>query len=289
MSFEALRNETIKRLREHRSRDKIQIGIDDSSRSESIPVALLRSSSISSQAVRAWGLLRAAGPLAYMGNSALSQYLGGAGGATNSTDELFLNCWITKEIVRDVDGSPLGTAYVLFSVRKSPEDMAKLGVRWVEFVQRLASRSGKNHARLAGVAKSILAELGIPSPESRARNPERNLIEGEGFSNNETAASGGVKNAPARERLNFSDSFGLEWQPAWERYLTEDRATKILLGQGVCDADLARRLIAEWAAAGATGFRDNDPAAALVWICTNAHKIAHTAAGDERLPAWAHP
>jgi len=83
--------------------------------------------------------------------------------------------------------------------------------------------------------------------------------------------------------LSFAREFGLIWLKAHERLLPESRAVAILRQEGVEDVGAARRIIAEWAAMTARS-SDCDPASSLVWACRN--RLAATAAGDERLPAW---
>ncbi len=75
----------------------------------------------------------------------------------------------------------------------------------------------------------------------------------------------------------------LSWAAAHECLLSESRAVAILRHKGIEDVGEARRIVAEWAAMTARS-PDCDPVGAFVWACRN--RLAATADGDQRLPAW---
>lgn len=137
----------------------------------------------------------------------------------------------------------------------------------------------------------LALSMGPERPDSAGHNDLNNLKDIENIETiQEPAASGGGK-APAREtreRLRCDIVFGFDYDAAWKRYLSENRACSILFREGVRDADLARRILAEWASCGDRGFR-GDPAAALISLARNSASLVHTFAGDERMPLWAQP
>lgn len=88
----------------------------------------------------------------------------------------------------------------------------------------------------------------------------------------------------SRERLSLAREFGLAWSEAWSQHIGESRAVAILKREGVTDADAARRILGEWAAAAIKGF-DRGAVNALVWLCRQ-ESLVHTRPGDHGMPAW---
>lgn len=279
MSFKETRAATIAKMLQFRASEDENVdgvGIDLDGRQESIPVALIENPRISAQCVRAGCALRTKGAVAFRSIDGLAPILGGKGGATNATDEGFAWGWWTKEVIRKIDGTPIGTAYVLFNAQKSPKEMIALDVGWPAFIHRMAARSGRHHSRLSKIAKSIIANTpGIPGPEIRGRKSGGNLLEEERPSEKEP-----LKNAPPSGRLNFENSFGLEWSPAWTGYIDEQEVMAILNREKITDPTIVRRIMGEWSGMAVRGFREGADSA-LIWACRN--ELAHTAAGDSWL------
>ena len=152
--------------------------------------------------------------------------------------------------------------------------------------------TGGGSAATGGAADGSAAD-GQPTTIKRKREKEESSNK-QAF-NKQPVAFGDGKNpdAPASpERLSFASEFGFAWSPSHAQLLDENRACAILIREGIKGADIARRVVAEWAAS-MMRRPDGDPAAALIWVARAAvgtdkqgRGLAHTSAGDERLPVW---
>jgi len=303
--FSEVRAATIEKLREVREcgQDKSDSLVYIENKQEPIPRTLILDPSISAGAVRAYGVLTSHCPTPFPGMRRLAQFLGGNDGSVRTTDELFLSGWITKEIIREPEKKQsIGTVYFCFSRKYTPEEMAGMGVGWVEFVARLANTHARQKAGLRRKARKLIRahpgmfegvfvfseSVNTESVNTNERSSPKEGSQKKKILSKETGGEAAAKeDAPAApKRLSCASEFGFEWSPSWSRFLAETQAVAMLRHEGIAGTDSARRIVAEWSASMARQ-PDGDPAAALIWICRNRAELAHTAAGDERLPAWA--
>jgi hypothetical protein len=125
------------------------------------------------------------------------------------------------------------------------------------------------------------------NPSSGVSTPLNNNKENK---EKEKPGEAGKRSAHKSSRLSFESEFGLEWQPAWSRYLDENRVVVIFKKHDTTDPEQVRRLVAEWAT---SCFRHKargeacDPARLLIHLIKKQTSLIHTAEGDERLPSWA--